>query len=56
MLARIEVALDVKFAGSGLALLPEIRQIGELDLLRKILQAVKQAESPEALRQVWAKD
>lgn len=55
LLAGIEVALDVKFAAPGLALLSEIRQIDDLDLLRKILPAVKQAESPEALRRLWAK-
>ena len=54
LLAGIEAVLDVKFAGSGLALLPEIRQIEDLELLRKTLQAAKQADNPEGLRRLWA--
>ena len=56
LLFGIEGMLEVKFAAPGLKLLPEIRQIDDLDLLRMILQAVKQADSPEALRRIWAKD
>lgn len=54
LLAGIATVLEVKFAASGLALLPEIRQLDDLDLLRKILQAVKQADRPEALRRLWS--
>ena len=54
LLAGIATVLEVKFAASGLALLPEIRQFDDLDLLRKILLAVKQADRPEALRRLWA--
>ena len=54
LLAGIEAVLDVKFGAPGLALLPEIRQIDDTDLLRQILQSVKQADNPEALRRVWA--
>ena len=55
LLMGIEAVLDVKFGAPGLALLPEIRQIKDPDVLREILQAVKQADNPEALRRVWAK-
>ena len=55
LLAGIATVLEVKFAASGLALLPEILQLDDLDLLRKILQAVKQADRPEALRRLWGK-
>jgi predicted transposase YdaD len=53
LLAGIEVALELRFAVSGLALLPEIREIEDVDLLRKILSTIKQASSPETLRQLW---
>ncbi len=55
LLAGIATVLELKFAASGLALLPEIRQLDDLDLLRKILQAAKQADRPEALRRLWGK-
>lgn len=55
LLAGIEATLELKLGTAGLALLPEIRQLQDLDLLRKILKAAKQADSPEALRQVWTK-
>ncbi len=55
LLAGIEVALRIKFGQSGLALLPEIRQIDGVGLLRTILDAVPQAESPDALRRLWPK-
>ena len=55
ILDSIEVVLDVKVGPPGLALLSEIRQIDNLQLLREILQAAKRAETPEALRRLWAK-
>jgi predicted transposase YdaD len=53
LLAGIEAVLDVKFAEPGLALMPEIRNIQDLAVLRKILRAAKQADGPEAVRRVW---
>ncbi|HJT31270.1 MAG TPA: hypothetical protein VJ783_04420 [Pirellulales bacterium] len=55
LLAGIEVALELKLAASGLALLPEIRQVEDVELLRKILDAIKQTDTPEALRRLWLK-
>ncbi|HJT34210.1 MAG TPA: hypothetical protein VJ783_19340 [Pirellulales bacterium] len=55
LLTGIEVALDVRFGAPGRALLAEIRPIEDLDLLCKILHGVKQADSPDALRRLWAK-
>ena len=52
LLAGIEALLDVKFGAQGLALLPEIRQIEDLDVLRKIQQSVRHADTPEAVRQL----
>ncbi|HEX7446067.1 MAG TPA: hypothetical protein VF306_00905 [Pirellulales bacterium] len=54
LLAGIEAVLDIKFAAAGLALLPEIRQVNDLELLRKILQAAKQADAPESVRGLWS--
>lgn len=53
-LVGIEVALELRFAATGLSLLPEIRQIDDVELLGKILGAIKQAESVEALRRLWS--
>lgn len=55
LLAGIAAVLEVRFGTSGLAILSEIRQIGDLEVLRKLLQSVKQAETPEALRNLWEK-
>jgi len=50
-----EALLKLRFAAAGLALMPEVRQIQDADLLRQILASVEQADTPEAVRQVWAK-
>lgn len=55
LLTGIEVALDVRFGAPGRALLAEIRPIEDLDLLRKVLHSIRQADSPEALRRLWTK-
>jgi hypothetical protein len=55
LLAGIAVALRIKFGQSGLALLPEIRQIDDVGLLQTILDGVPQADSPDALRRHWVK-
>jgi hypothetical protein len=54
LLAGIRVALEIKFAAQGLTLMPEIQRIQDVRLLRKVLEAVGQAETPEAVRQVWS--
>jgi hypothetical protein len=54
LLTGIEVALELKFAAAGLALLPEIRQIDDVALLQKVLEAIKISGSPAALRRIWA--
>lgn len=55
LLAGIEEALEIKFGDSGRALLPEVRQLQELDQLRTILHAIKHSDVPESLRQLWKK-
>lgn len=54
LLEGIEALLELRFAAPGLALMPEIRQIEDTELLRKILQSAKTAAGPETLRQIWS--
>lgn len=53
LLTGIEVALDLKFGAAGLALLPEIRAIANVVLLRAVLGAIRDAASVDALRAVY---
>jgi hypothetical protein len=55
LLAGIEVALKLKFGPAGTQLLPEIRQIADLEVLRAVLRGIEPAASLDDLRQVWAK-
>ncbi|HQU47249.1 MAG TPA: hypothetical protein PK867_30885, partial [Pirellulales bacterium] len=55
LLAGIEVALKLRFAAEGLALMRDIRQIQDADLLEQVLASVEHADTPDAVRQVWAK-
>ncbi len=54
LLEGIEQCLELKFGAAGLQLMPEIRQLTDVEILRTILQAIKTAASPEELRRVWA--
>jgi hypothetical protein len=54
MLEGIEQCLELKFGSAGLQLMPEIRQLTDVEVLRAVLQAIKSAASPEELRRVWA--
>jgi hypothetical protein len=54
LLAGIRVALEIKFAVRGLALIPEIQEIQDARLLQKILDAITEADTPEAVRRVWS--
>jgi hypothetical protein len=53
LLAGIEACLEVKFGAEGLQLLPEIREFMSVDMLRAVLDAIRTAASPDAVRQVW---
>jgi hypothetical protein len=55
LLEGIEAWLKVKFGADGLALMPELRQIRDHELLRKILKRIETAESPEEVRRVWTR-
>jgi hypothetical protein len=50
----IEVVWKVKFGDTGLALMPEIRDIHEQERLRTILKALETAASPDEVRRLWA--
>jgi len=54
LMAGIELGLKLKFGADGLKLLPEIRQIADFELLRKVHQSIETATSPEVLRKVWS--
>lgn len=54
LLEGIESLLELRFAAEGLALMPEIRQIRDAEVLRQVLARAKHAASPDDVRQVWA--
>ena len=55
LLLGLEVALDLKFGAKGLALMPEIREIRDHVLLRKILKRIRTASSPAEVRRMWTR-
>src|SRR5262249_38348992 len=55
LLEGIEVCLKMKFGAAGLELMPELRQIRDHELLRKILHRIETAAGPDDLRRVWTR-
>jgi hypothetical protein len=53
LLEGIESLLRVRFGVEGLELMPELRQIRDPELLRKILHRAETAASPADLRRYW---
>ena len=53
LLEAIQLGLEIKFGVAGLALMPEIQQIEDSDLMRKIKEALRTAASPEEIRLLW---
>jgi hypothetical protein len=53
ILESIELGLELKFGAKGLELLPEIRQIQDLDILKQIRSSLRTVESIEQLRQLY---
>lgn len=54
LLEGIELGLKLRFGTEGPLLLPEIRQIADVDLLRRIHHAIETAANPDDLRKVWS--
>jgi hypothetical protein len=49
----IAAALKIKFGANGLALMPEINVMRDLEKLQTILDAIETAASPDDLRRLW---
>jgi hypothetical protein len=54
LLEAIEPYLELKFGLMGLRLMPEIREIKEVGVLRAVLHRIKTAWGPDELRRIWA--
>ncbi len=54
LLEGIELGLKLRFGADGLVLMPEIRAIADVDLLRTLRIAVETAATPDELRRFWA--
>jgi hypothetical protein len=50
LLLGIEVCLEVKFGAEGLELMPELREIRDIEVLRKILKRIARAGGPAEVR------
>ena len=53
MLDGIELGLTLKFGSRGLKVLPEIRKIEDIDMLRTIHEGLKTVNSLEELRSIY---
>ena len=53
LLKAIQFGLELKFGMAGLALLPDIQKLQDLDLLNTIQEALKIANSPQEIRLLW---
>ena len=53
LLAGIELGLELKFGSEGLRLLPEIKQIEDVEVLRTLHEGLKRAESLEEWRHLY---
>ncbi len=53
LLAGIGPALELKFGADGLALLPELHEIEDVDVLRTVADAIRTAQNVEDLRRLY---
>jgi predicted transposase YdaD len=53
ILEGIELGLELKFGAAGRSLMPEIRQIQDLETLKQIRSSLRTVESIEQLRQFY---
>jgi hypothetical protein len=51
----IEVSLRLRFGAEGEKLMPELRQIRDHEVLRKVLQRIETAAGLEDLRRIWTR-
>jgi hypothetical protein len=56
LLDGIELALELRYGPEGLGLLPEIRKVENLDVLKAIHAGIRQASSLDELRRIYRKD
>lgn len=54
LLAGITLALELKFGTDGLQILPEIQSITDLAVIEAVHAAIKQAQTLDDVRQVYA--
>jgi hypothetical protein len=54
LLEGLEVGLELKFGPEGLQLLPELRQLTDVAVLREVLRAIKTATTLDELRRVYS--
>ena len=55
LLEGIEKCLQIQFGAEGLELMPELREIHDHELLRKVLARIDTVASPANLRRVWTR-
>jgi hypothetical protein len=55
LLRGIERCLKMKFGAEGLELMPELRELRDHEIYRKVLKRAETATSPEEVRRVWTR-
>ena len=53
LLLGIDALLEVRFGSTGRGIMTEIEQLGDLELLERILKQAKTVTSPDELRSLW---
>jgi hypothetical protein len=54
LLDGIELALKLKFGAAGLEIVPEIRQLGDLAIIRAVYGQIEAARTIDEVRRVYA--